>query len=263
MTFWSSETFKQQGKLQTVVSPFSPARVAHGAYELSLGREAYSTSSKDGKKTLLAEGEQFVIPPGQFAMLLTEEAVKIPNSAIGLISIKAGIKFRGLVNVSGFHVDPGYSGKLKFSVYNAGSKNIVLARNQAVFLLWLNKLDVATQDVYPSSGANNEITATDVMNIQGEVASPGELKSAIDSLRQNLKNETESLRDSILNFKWAIGVLLALMVGLLVGIILKIADMRAPAKSEEPSVAEQTSMQNAQKASTADFNVKPVPKVAK
>lgn len=187
MTFWSSETFRQSGGGQGVVSPFSPERVSRGAYELSLGQEAYSTSSKDGKKTILKESEQFVIPPGQFAMLLTEESVKIPKTAIGLISIKAGIKFRGLVNVSGFHVDPGYAGKLKFSVYNAGSKNIVLARNQPVFLLWLNNLDVPTTDLYPSSGSNNEITAADVMNIQGEVASPAELKKNIDSIRTELR----------------------------------------------------------------------------
>jgi len=187
MTFWSSETFRQQGGAKEVVVPFSSERVSRGAYELSLGQEADSTSSKDGKKTILIKGEQFVIPPGQFAMLLTEESVKIPNTAIGLISIKAGIKFRGLVNVSGFHVDPGYTGKLKFSVYNAGSKSIVLARNQPVFLLWLSNLDVPTKDLYPSSGSNNEITATDVMNIQGEVASPAELKNGIDSLRTELR----------------------------------------------------------------------------
>lgn len=201
MAFWSSETFQQQGELQAVVSPFSPGRISRGAYELSLGKEAYSTSSKDGKKTILKEGEQFVIPPGQFAMLLTEEAVKIPDSAIGLISIKAGIKFRGLVNVSGFHVDPGYSGKLKFSVYNAGSKNIVLDRNQPVFLLWINNLDVPTKDLYPSLASNNEITAADVMNIQGEVASPAELKKSIDSLRTELRI-----------YQGAIGLIIAILL---------------------------------------------------
>ena len=71
---------------------------------------------------------QLVIPPGQFGLLITEEVVQVPMDAIAFISIKAGIKFRGLVNVSGFHADPGFSGKLKFAVYNAGSQRLVLDR---------------------------------------------------------------------------------------------------------------------------------------
>ena len=58
--------------------------------------------------------------PGQFAFLLTDEIVEVPDSAMALISIKAKIKWRGLINVSGFHVDPGFKGRLIFSVYNAG-----------------------------------------------------------------------------------------------------------------------------------------------
>jgi dCTP deaminase len=48
--------------------------------------------------------------------------------------MKFKIKQRGLVNVSGFHVDPGYSGKLLFSVYNAGPRSIVLTRGEPVFV---------------------------------------------------------------------------------------------------------------------------------
>lgn len=203
MAFWSSETFKKDGQTRRIVTPFSADRIKHGAYELSLGEEVFVTSSKDGKKAKLLEGEQFVIPPGQFAMLLTEEAVEIPADAIGLISIKAGIKFRGLVNVSGFHVDPGYAGKLKFSVYNAGSQNIVLARNHPLFLLWLNTLDATTKDVYPHGDRNEEITATDVMNMQGEVASPGELKCEIDCLRHSIRN-----------LKWAVSIVFAIFLAL-------------------------------------------------
>jgi len=76
-------------------------------------------------------GEQFVIPPGQFAYLLTEEVVRIPSSAMGFISLKFGVKGPGLINVSGFHVDPGYWGRLVFSVYNAGPSE---ARLQALGL---------------------------------------------------------------------------------------------------------------------------------
>ena len=57
-----------------------------------------------------AAAQNLVIPPGQFGLILTNEVVTIPNDLIGFISIKAKIKFRGLINVSGFHVDPGFHG---------------------------------------------------------------------------------------------------------------------------------------------------------
>src|SRR6266498_245544 len=181
MAFWSSEKLKQRQQLQpNLVEPFENGAVKHGAYELSLGPEAFLTSYDDGKKRILTDSEQLVIPPGQFGLLLTEEQVSVPRDAIGFISITAGIKFRGLVNVSGFHVDPGFTGRLKFSVYNAGSRDIILERRQRVFLLWFSDLDQITDDTYAGSHANqNAITPDDVMRIQGQIASPGQLKNEI------------------------------------------------------------------------------------
>nr|WP_158002167.1 MULTISPECIES: hypothetical protein [Xanthomonas] len=82
-----------------------------------------------------------LIPKGQFAFLITDEKIRVPTNAIAFISIKAGIKFRGLVNVSGFHVDPGYDGRLVFSVFNAGASDVKLHRDERAFLIWFASLD--------------------------------------------------------------------------------------------------------------------------
>ncbi len=132
MAFWSDKTVKEKGA--ELISPYREERVRHGAYELSVGAEAYITS-KDGKKSKVTADSPITIPPGQFGLLITREVVTVPKNAIAFISIHAGTKFRGLVNVSGFHVDPGYNDTLMFSVYNAGSQNIVLDYDQAVFLI--------------------------------------------------------------------------------------------------------------------------------
>ena len=63
----------------------------------------------------------------------TREEVRIPSNVLAFISIKASVKFDGLVNISGFHVDPGFHGRLKFSVYNAGSQPIFLQIGQPAF----------------------------------------------------------------------------------------------------------------------------------
>ena len=121
MPFWSSQTLKARIPTDQLVVPYEHNRVVHAAYEMRVGPEAFVTSGTS-ETTELAEGSKIVIPPGQFGLLVTQETVRIPANVIAFISIRAGIKFRGLINVSGFHVDPGYRGQLRFAVYNAGSQ---------------------------------------------------------------------------------------------------------------------------------------------
>ena len=160
MTFWSGERIKTEGLRLRVVYNFDPNKIDCSAYTLTLGPEAfitpdYSVALRDSRKLQLGEsktqkisrrkarssGGEIAIPAGQFAILLTEEFVRIPRSTMGFISLKFSIKGTGLINVSGFHVDPGYEGRLIFSVYNAGPTSITMTRGQDLFLLWLADLD--------------------------------------------------------------------------------------------------------------------------
>ena len=218
MSFWTSEKIKQKQPNLNLIYPYNEKRVKHAAYELSLGDEAFITSSKTGKKEIIPEREQIVIEPGQFGLLITKEIITIPEDTIGFISIKAGIKFRGLINVSGFHVDPGFRGYLKFSVYNAGSKNIVLDLGKPVFLIWFCSLDEPTTDTYSGTHAGMEkITKDNVADIQGEVASPGALNKRLKNTEEKLDvlnnklNEFRSLYVSIM-----IGIAITVIGGIIV-----------------------------------------------
>ena len=146
--FWSGETLSE--RLETLIDPFVSARVDCAAYRLSIGPEIYvSPNDQTADPTTvtirnLSDGEAFTIPPGQFAFLLTEEVITVPADALAFISIRAKTKFRGLVNVSGFHVDPGYCGQLTFAVFNAGPVPVHLKRGQEIFLIWYASLDRET-----------------------------------------------------------------------------------------------------------------------
>lgn len=209
MAFWSSEKLKDRANKETLITPYYDRKVKHGAYELSLGNEAFITSTDNAKKQALADQEQLVIPPGQLALLITKEEICIPADAIGFISIKAGIKFSGLVNVSGFHVDPGFSGKLKFSVYNAGSRSTVLTKDQSVFLLWFSDLDRKTADLYKGEHANQkEITSQDVMKLQGEVHSPAALDQRLIDLEKTYDKRMAAIENWLSTIK-TIGMTIA------------------------------------------------------
>lgn len=196
MSFWTTEKILQKQALTELIKPFDLKRLKHGAYELALGHEALITSEPTGLKQKLETGEQLLIPPGQFGILLTEEVVSIPDNAIGFISIRFSIKCQGLVNVSGFHVDPGFVGHLKFAVYNAGSQSIFLTRGDRVFMIWLSDLSEATRDVYDGEHSNqNGITSEDARLLHGEVASPAALKKQIDELRSIIDQQVVTLGD--------------------------------------------------------------------
>lgn len=187
MSFWTTEKLKREQTktpLEPLIHPYDAKFVKQGAYEMSLGPEAFVTTDSKRTKQKLRRREHLVIPSGQFALLLTEEVVRIPDTAIGFISVRFSLKRRGIVNVSGFHVDPGFVGRLKFAVYNAGSQNIVVSRGDRIFMIWYCDLSERTADLYKGDPSElNEITSRDVMMLQGEIASPAELKKQLDELK--------------------------------------------------------------------------------
>jgi dCTP deaminase len=106
--FWSDETWSSFTAQNDVIAPYDSSFLKEASYQLAIGEEVYISSPEKSKKQILSEREpSFFIEPGQFAFLLTAETVTTPFDAIGFISIRAKYKFNGLVNISGFHVDPG------------------------------------------------------------------------------------------------------------------------------------------------------------
>lgn len=192
--------------LQNCIDKFDEDRIDNVAYELSLGSEAYLTDSKDGKREVLDEkNSQVVIKPGQFALLLTEEEVTIPDNILAFISIKFSQKIKGLINVSGFHVDPGFKGKIIFSVYNAGPATIVLDKGKPYFMIWFSELTSKSEPYRGKHNGQKSISAENISAINGKLASPNILLERIKS------NESK-----LTNFSWAAGVIMTLGIALFI-----------------------------------------------
>jgi dCTP deaminase len=180
--FWGTQKLKE--RLREIVEGYAEGRVETSSYAMNLGSDVYVSPVADGSEALsksvcnYSYGEYFAIPPGQFAYLHTEEFLKMPLDAIGLISIKSTFKWRGLVNVSGFHVDPGFVGQLRFAVFNAGPGPIHLRIGYPTFLIWFASLEGVSEprDRLPIRG----IDASQI--IAGVVPSYESLRSRVDDL---------------------------------------------------------------------------------
>jgi dCTP deaminase len=217
--FWSGETLSEQ--LKTLIDPFSIERIDCAAYTLAIGPEIYvSPNDQSADPTTvtirkLFDGEAFTIPPGQFAFLLTEEVVSVPANALAFISIRAKTKFRGLVNVSGFHVDPGYRGQLTFAVFNAGPVPIHLKRGQAIFLIWYGTLDCET--AFKKDGAVHKgIDPELVTAIAGELQSFAGLSKKIKDVDKALGDRVTAVEKEQTYYRVIGAIALALAIALTV-----------------------------------------------
>lgn len=193
MAYLGTEDLKKL--LPHCIEGYDENRIDNVAYELSLGNEVYLTDSATGKKELLDDkNSQVVIKPGQFALLLTKETVKIPSKYLAFISIKFSQKIKGLVNISGFHVDPGFEGKIIFSVYNAGPATIVLDKSKPYFMIWFSNLTGESKPYDGKHKNQDSITAEHINQLKGELASPNSLLTLIKDLEKKVDIKTEELK---------------------------------------------------------------------
>lgn len=213
--FWSGKTLTE--RLKTLIKPFLKSRVDCAAYTLAVGSEIYVSPSDQtpDPETItiqnLEKNECFTIPPGQFAFLLTEETVEVPTDALAFISIRAKTKFRGLVNVSGFHVDPGYRGQLTFAVFNAGPATIHLRQGQLIFLIWYASLDCQSEfhKVGPVQlGLNTEL----VTPVARELQSFSGLSKRIDNVKLEMGDRIHAVEKEQMYYRVVGTLVLAIAI---------------------------------------------------
>lgn len=249
MTFWSSQTLEDN--LGRLIDHPDKDMVDCNALTLRVGPEVYvtpgleQTSPSTHTRQMLEARGPITVPPGRFAFLMTEEKVTIPPEVMGFISIKATYKLRGLVNVSGFHVDPGWSGRLIFTVFNAGPATIHLERGLPVFLLWIADLDEASLKRKHGVGPEG-IPPGVISNITGVVDSIYALEKRVKTDIKEVADRQQAFRDEVAGLKERQNKLLlyfavaAVFGGALVSVGTKIAADRLfpPAVASTPAPAQ-------------------------
>jgi hypothetical protein len=68
------------------------------------------------------------------------EVLSIPENILGLISLRNSCKMQGLVNISGFHVDPTHKGWLVCAVNNVGPSDVRLRLMEPTFPIFFAKV---------------------------------------------------------------------------------------------------------------------------
>ncbi len=217
--FWGPKRLEAELKPR-MGQAFARGQIDGAAYRLSIGTEIYVSPTAEAADAAtssiirLKEREAFAIPPGQFAFLLTDEKVCVEIDEIAFISIRAGTKYRGLVNVSGFHVDPGFSGHLTFAVFNAGPATVHLRQGDDIFLIWYSCLTDPGEKRKPGPC---RIQSNWISGVAGKLYSLAGIASSMDSVEQKLERRLDAVMRELAIFR----VVAAIAVTALVAVGIK------------------------------------------
>lgn len=227
---WSDRTLHERLSLERLIrdetgeNAFKWKRVDPAGYRLAMGPEVYISPAKasdKGSVRQLGEREAVLIPSGQFAFLCTEEIVRVPDDAFCFITLRSKrTKFRGLVNVSGFHADPGYDGRLVFAVFNAGPGDVHLRRGDELFAIMFADLDRPALNPRSTDEAFHGIPSDLIAPIAGELQSLSGLKENLDEVRDALDERVRSMEREVAILRWAVALILGAFVTLLVRALL-------------------------------------------
>jgi dCTP deaminase len=183
------ELLAQMDKRQLIAENYETKCVRQCSYDLRLGKELYMTG--ESAPRILTEEEPYVsLPPGQFAILTCHEIVDIPRNMMAFLSVRFMYKLEGLVNISGFHVDPTFKGVLRFAVQNVGPADILLKLFEPTFTIFFAELTSdeigggrdKEEDIHFKQGLTG-IRLEDVQLLGGRNFTLSTLQKEVDRLR--------------------------------------------------------------------------------
>lgn len=162
--------------------------VRQASYDLRLGKEYYIVGQKTPEK-LSDRSPYLSLAPGEFAILTCFEEVKIPANYMAFIALRSTFKFQGLVNISGFHVDPTYEGTLLFAVQNVSSIDIRLKFKERTFTIFFaelngNIVESRTDEAVTQYKGLHGIRLQDVQLLGGASVTITKLQQDVDQLRR-------------------------------------------------------------------------------
>lgn len=179
MAFLGGERIKRDNKDLFEDGFYDKEQVKQTSYDLRLGTEFYISGRKAPEH--LSEKNPYVsLRPGQFAILTCHERLTIPPEVMGFITLRNRFKMQGLVNVSGFHVDPTFKGRLVFAVQNVGPNDIRLKYMDPTFTIFFAEVaEPSKKERAPRRGIELE----DVQQLGGNSITLSKLKKDMDAIK--------------------------------------------------------------------------------
>lgn len=122
------------------------------SFDLRIG-----TVVANGRPVILQPRQyEYMLPPGEMAIVVTEEQVDIPTDMAGEVSPPNYMLNAGLLVLAAPHVDPGYQGPLTARVVNLLDKSYHLSASLHILTIRFYRLSAQTECPYDKNVAYTE-----------------------------------------------------------------------------------------------------------
>jgi deoxycytidine triphosphate deaminase len=130
----------------------------------------------------------YTLTTGETAVITTLETLHLPANISGFGFPPSGVSFKGLLMTNPGHVDPGYSGVMRFTVINMGKEPYCLARGGRIVTLLLFRLENLVHASWAQRNPGGSIPPThaDISRLSRDFVDV-EKRAARISRRQGLK----------------------------------------------------------------------------
>jgi dCTP deaminase len=150
-------------------SPVQPCSI-----DLTIGDVFLPGANRNEAGGELAPHSRYSLRPGQTAIVTTREELRLrPNlAAIGFPPSR--VSFQGILMTNPGHVDPGYIGKLRFTIINMSSQQYALVRGASIGTLLVFELSGPSTRDWPTRGnaalpitqGNIDILSSDFVDVE-------------------------------------------------------------------------------------------------
>lgn len=201
---------------QIEIKPFDPEKLQGASYDFAIGGE--SLVSKNDQKILLApkSSANLNLDAGDFALVLTKEYVKLPLDIAGVIGMRSALARKGLILLAGMQIDPGFEGHLRFGLYNASPRRIILDYDDDLCMIEFHRLSCSVEHPPPRI---RELMVGKIPEADRNFLRSLETTS-LSELRQDLRTLTQSV-DTLTKvmYRFLVPAIIAILVAVIVAVI--------------------------------------------
>ena len=216
MLMHDTEILKAIESKEMAIDPFDKDNLKGASYDLTIGGEAL-VSNRDEKVILAPTGGSLKLEAGDFALVLTQEKVKLPLNVAGSIGMRSTLARQGLILLHGMQIDPGWDAYLRFGLYNASPRKITLDYGDDLCMIEFHRM-AGTAETPPPR--NEDLIKGRIPESDKQFLRQLETTS-LSTLAQEMRTMSQNVSVLAKQNKIIIPALIAIVVGVLVEILKK------------------------------------------
>jgi dCTP deaminase len=116
---------------ELITQNFDHTNIRQACYELRASDIFYETYSSHDDKRAPVDTSGYILRPSSYVTVIVLETIDLPNDVLARVLAKGQLFSIGSVPVNTY-ADPGFSGRLGITLFNASHRHLVIQDGQAI-----------------------------------------------------------------------------------------------------------------------------------